>query len=521
MQMRNAANPTTYVATCNDMPLNNGVKTYTSGQTGGGAVTVTAATGTDWGYGYGDRMGYGYRDPEGTGYHYFGLGYGYGYATGQGTVSVTYNVSWTPPSSWPTGNYNVKVFVFGDDTKKFSETSTVFQLRSSGGGGGGGGGGGAPPSPGCNSLTPYTNDEGLFNLSATIKSDDGKVQITINQGARARTRDDRRLTQICIQKMTDPPASSTNTSIIGLVYDIGPDGATLTPSVTLTITYDPAELLEGVDQNKLVLATWDSTAGKWIEFEGCIVNTMAHTVSVEINHFTPFAIIAHTRPAALVVSGLTISPTEVNAGETVTIGVQVTNDGDLAGISSLTLKVNSVSVDTKDITVAGGTTQSVEFTVTEDAGGTYNVDVNGLTGTFTVKVPPTPASFTTSALSISPAEAEIGETVTITVLVTNDGDLSGTYRVTAEIDGVALDSKDVTVAGHTSQQVTFTTYKNVAGTYTVTIDGQSDTFTIKPVLGPAPTAINWWLIGGVICIGVIIAVLVSLTISRRREAMQK
>ncbi len=314
--------------------------------------------------------------------------------------------------------------------------------------------------------------------------------------------------------MTNPPAPSANTSIIGLVYDISPDGATFTPSITLTFTYDPAQVPAGVDQKKLGIASWDSTASKWIESENCTVNTTAHTISVEISHCTPFTIIAHTRPAAIVVSGLTISPTEVNAGEAVTIGVQVANNGDLASSSNLTLKVNNVSVATKDISVAGGTTQTVEFTVTEDAGGTYNVDINGLTGTFTVKPPPTPATFTTSALSISPAVADIGETVTISILVTNDGDLSGTYEVTAKIDGVALPSKDITVAGHTSQQVTFTTSQAIAGTYTVTIDGQSDTFTVKSTL-PPPTVINWWLISGIICGVVIIAVFVSLTVRRR------
>jgi hypothetical protein len=112
--------------------------------------------------------------------------------------------------------------------------------------------------------------------------------------------------------------------------------------------------------------------------------------------------------------------------------------------------------------------------------------------------------------------AEIGETVTISVLVTNDGDLSGTYQVTARINDVALTSKNVTFAGHTSQKVTFITTKAVAGTYTVTIDGLSDTFTVKPAPPPPPTTvISWWLIGGIITAVVVIAVLVSLAVRRR------
>jgi hypothetical protein len=509
MQISNVFDPTTYVVTCSNLPLSSGIQGYA-----GGTVIVTATPGTDWGWGYGYRMGYGPLDSGGQGYYSFGYGYGYGYRLGQGTVSIIYNVTWTSPSDWPAGEYNVTVFVYGDNTRRFSRTSTSFSLTQMGGGGGGGGG--VPSVPGVTNLSPYINFDGVFILPLTAKSGDGKVQLTINTGTKAKTRYDWPLTQISILVMTDPPAPPADTKIIGLVYDISPDGATFAPSITLTFTYDPAQVPEGVDPKKLVLATWDSATSKWIEFQDSVVDTTAHTISVQISHFTPFAIIAHTKPAAISVSNLTISPVQVDVGQAVTISVQVTNNGDFTGSYNVALKVNNAVVATRDVSVAGGTTRTVEFTVTQDAGGTYSVYVNGLTGTFTVKPPPTPATFTTSALSIAPDTADIGEMVTISVLVTNDGDLSGTYQVTAKVDGVALPSKDITVAGHTSQQVTFTTFKGVAGTYTITIDGLSGTFTVKPqVLGPVPTVINWWLIGGIICGVVIIAVVVSLTVRRR------
>jgi hypothetical protein len=519
MEMRSVDN-STLVATCTNLPLtDNGTRNYTNTDTGGGGpVTVTAhiSSTSDWGWGYGYRTGYGYRDPEGQGEYQFGYGYGYGFYPGQGTVTITYDVTWRPPSGWPRGDYNVKVLVYGDDAQKFSGTSTNFRLVPPSGPGGGPGGGGAPSGPGVTNLLPYINDEGVFNLSATAKSEDGMVQLTINKGTRARTRDDARLTQITILKMTEPPPQPADCRFVGLVYDISPDGATFTPTITLTFTYDPAQVPAGVDPTKLVLATWDSATSQWIEFEGCIVDTIAHTISVQIGHFTPFAIIAHTKPAAFAVSGLTISPTEVDAGQEVTISVQVANSGELSGSYKLTLKVNNVAVETKDISVAGGATQTVRFTVTQDAGGTYSVDVNGLTGTFTVKPAAIPATFSTSTLTISPTTAEIGQTVTISVLVTNDGDLSGIYRVTAKIDNVALPSTDVTVAGHSSQTVTFTTTKGTAGTYTVTVDGLSGTFTVKSAAPPEPIkVINWWLIGGIIAAVVVVAVLVSLTIKRR------
>jgi len=90
-----------------------------------------------------------------------------------------------------------------------------------------------------------------------------------------------------------------------------------------------------------------------------------------------------------------------------------------------------------------------------------------------------PAAFTASALTISPAEVEIGETVTISVLVTNTGDLSGSYTVTLKIDNVVIDSKAVTLDGGASQKVTFITSKDVTETYTVSIDGLPREFTVE------------------------------------------
>jgi hypothetical protein len=501
------------VVTCTGLPLsNNTTQNYSSAN---GSVTVYSNTGTGWGgASSASRIAYW----RGYGYN-LAVGYGYGYATGSANTSITYTITWSPPTSLPSGNYYAMVIVHGDNTQTFSETSTSFSLTSPGGGGpsGGGPGGGGPSGAGITNLTLYTNDEGVFNLPATAKSEDGKVQLTINKGTRARTRSDTRLTYISILKMTDPPAPSENTSIIGLVYNISPDGATFTPSITLTFTYDPAQVPDGVDQKKLVLATWDSVTSKWIESDNCTVDTTAHTISVEITHFTPFAIIAHTRPAALVVSGLTISPTEVNAGQRVTISVQVTNNGDFAGSSNLTLNVNNVAVATRDISVPGGTTQTVDFTTIQDTSGTYNVDVNGLSGTFVVKalsLPSPPAAFTTSALTISPTEVGIGGSVTISVRVVNNGEVGGSYEVILKIDNVVVATTGVTLDSGAFQIVSFTTIQYVARTYTVTIDGQSGTFTVKSTL-PPPTVINWWLIGGIISVVVVIAMLILLSIRRR------
>jgi hypothetical protein len=99
-------------------------------------------------------------------------------------------------------------------------------------------------------------------------------------------------------------------------------------------------------------------------------------------------------PAAFTVSALTISPSQVSVGEEVSISVTVTNTGDLAGTYTVTLKINGIVENTENVTLAGGATMVVTFTISEDIEGTYNVEVGVQTGAFTVaKLQPTTMSW--------------------------------------------------------------------------------------------------------------------------------
>lgn len=91
---------------------------------------------------------------------------------------------------------------------------------------------------------------------------------------------------------------------------------------------------------------------------------------------------------------------------------------------------------------------------------------------------PTPAAFTVSNITISPATVGVGQSVTITVNVTNSGDLGGAYTVTLKIDDVVVGNKDVTVAGGATETVSFTVSKGTTGVYGVAVDGQTGFFTV-------------------------------------------
>ncbi len=179
------------------------------------------------------------------------------------------------------------------------------------------------------------------------------------------------------------------------------------------------------------------------------------------------------RAAEFEVSFLVITPTEVLTGEPVTIKLDVTNTGDVEGIYTATLLVDGVAVETKEVEILGGEKVAVTFTLVKDVAGTYDLEVNGLSGRLTVLSPATveviPATFEVSSLSITPAEAGLGQLVTVTASVKNVGDVEGTYTACLIVEGVEVERKDVLVAAGMTQVVTFNITKEESGSYNVEI----------------------------------------------------
>ena len=94
----------------------------------------------------------------------------------------------------------------------------------------------------------------------------------------------------------EPPAPPVDASTVGLTYDLGPDGATFDPAITLTFTYDPDEIPEGVNEEDLVIAIWDEDAGEWVELEDCTVDTVNNIISAPVSHFSRYTVIAPIPP---------------------------------------------------------------------------------------------------------------------------------------------------------------------------------------------------------------------------------
>ncbi|MBI4282899.1 MAG: hypothetical protein HY663_00345 [Chloroflexi bacterium] len=422
------------------------------------------------------------------------------------------------------GSHTARVTV-SDKVGNQSSQSWSFQVTASTLGGGGGTPLTPTPDTGTIDISQVVRGDGVFIQGVTAQSPDSKCTLSINIGTKGLTASGQSLSQVSVAPMVSPPPAPAQSSVIGLVYDLGPDGATFDPPITLTFSYSDSLVPQGVDEKKLVIAVSDIAAGKWVELTST-VDPLTNAVSARVSHFSAYTVIAHTRPASFVLANLSISPAEVKEKEAVNISIQIANDGDLSGSYDVVLKVDNAVAQTKNVTLAGSENQTVSFSVSKDAAGTYAVSIGSLGGSFRVgAAQQLPANFSIRSLTADPSEVKVGESVSIAALVANSGDLAGTYRVVLKINNVTVATREVALAGGASERITFTVTRDTPGTYTASVDNLSVSLVVNeapPVASPSspvppPSPIkptNWLIIGGIIVMVIVVVLLILFTIRR-------
>lgn len=129
------------------------------------------------------------------------------------------------------------------------------------------------------------------------------------------------------------------------------------------------------------------------------------------------------------------------------------------------------------------------------------------------------ANFKISHLKVSPEEAEPGEDVTISVLVTNIGDEKGFYDVTLKVNGSVEDVKSITLDAGKSINIKFRVSKKETGTYIVEVDGLKSEFRVKESQ-PTATSLKYVILTSVIVALVAVAVF-ALARRRRKPSIEK
>jgi PGF-pre-PGF domain-containing protein len=112
-------------------------------------------------------------------------------------------------------------------------------------------------------------------------------------------------------------------------------------------------------------------------------------------------------------------------------------------------------------------------------GGTVVATTTEETPTSYVAVSINPALYSFGALSM-PATMTIGGTTSLTMSVNNYGGVAGTYTASLKMDGVIVQTTNVTLSAGATGQVSFNITPSAVGTYTVELAGKVATLSVLP-----------------------------------------
>ncbi|SDY14058.1 CARDB domain-containing protein [Halopenitus persicus] len=186
-------------------------------------------------------------------------------------------------------------------------------------------------------------------------------------------------------------------------------------------------------------------------------------------------------PALFEVTSLNDPTTNVMVGDTLSIDADLENTGEAQDTRTVTLLVNGSQVDSRDVTLSSGGTETptLTYTPTSDDVGAINVTVD--TGddarSVDVTVAEAPAFFDVTSLGDPPSEVTAGDEISIDADLENTGGLEATQTVRLLVNGSQVDSREVTLAGGdtATPTLTYATDADDVGTLEVTVETENAT----------------------------------------------
>jgi len=214
--------------------------------------------------------------------------------------------------------------------------------------------------------------------------------------------------------------------MIGPVYNLNTYvGRTLScpaefdPPITLAISHQE-ELPESA--SSVFIAAYDDKQGFTPLEPPAGYVAKVDEAKAEVSTLSSFVVLAKLapspQPARFEVSNLTINPNQAQPGQPIAISLIVTNNGGTAGSYQLQLRIDGVVRAVREITVSPGSSEAVNFEVSDLAAGEHQLEVAGLTSQFSVLSPLlTPAKPPTPATSIPINLPLPGLIITVVVVI--------------------------------------------------------------------------------------------------------
>ena len=150
------------------------------------------------------------------------------------------------------------------------------------------------PVPGELNLGGGIDGSGVVQQEMELTSENGMAWVEIAEGTIVLSAEGIPLETMEVKAVDEPPAAPA-AHIIGLAYDLGPDGATFDPPLTIALEYDPSSLPEGIAEENLVIAYFDVETGEWVELDS-VVDTQTNTVTAQVSHLTLFTVLGSPPP---------------------------------------------------------------------------------------------------------------------------------------------------------------------------------------------------------------------------------
>ena len=226
--------------------------------------------------------------------------------TGLTLVSATGVISGTPTAAL-ISNFTVQVTDSAVPALLQTKALSIFIRGVSTGGGNSGPGTRTTATSGFAYSSPLIIDQsGIARSAYQIHTPDGVVTIDIPAGTKLLDAQGNAMPSFNIVQFASPPTPPTGAAVV-LPYLFGPEGATFSPALTITIKFDPAKLPANVAAGDLYFAYFNGTT--WQNLGGT-VDTTTNTVTAQITHFSTYAVMGTMKaPApAPILPPVTVTP---------------------------------------------------------------------------------------------------------------------------------------------------------------------------------------------------------------------
>ena len=139
-------------------------------------------------------------------------------------------------------------------------------------------------------ISSRVSELGVVQEKVVLVSLDRLATLEISEGTLALGAEGQALTALEIRPAVQPIPLPKDTSLIGVVYEFGPSGATFSPPVSVSLGYAPAELSAGDAAEDLMVLRYDNSQG-WLPLETSVDAANA-VAGARTSHFSQFALAA-------------------------------------------------------------------------------------------------------------------------------------------------------------------------------------------------------------------------------------